>query len=236
MRRYCPYTCEMCKQGSQVNPCQHHKCLYHSRCIVTKMHTPKCICQNLFDCPKQHFFLCGTDRVTYRNNCTLKAIACRLKKNVRVHSIGLCKFPCAHVSCQNFAECRVSSKMVGKCKCPSYKQCSSIPRPICGKNGVTYFNQCFWKVRSCQENTRIPIERRGRCAVVSQRLESSKTPGKPRKRFCRWNLCPYYMLCREVNGYPTCVKICPQSSCSCVHGVDFYQHRNGCFMCRCRSP
>ncbi|CAB3980260.1 agrin-like [Paramuricea clavata] len=235
MRKYCPDTCGICKEAKHVNPCQYTKCPYHSRCIVINLHSAKCLCQNLFDCSKQHSLVCGTDKVTYRNNCTLKAIACRLKKNIRVHSTGYCKFPCAHVKCRNFAKCQVSSDGIGKCKCPSYEQCLSIPRPICGKDGVTYYNQCFWKVKSCKEKTKIPIARHGRCAAISG-IGTSRPPGEPNKESCQSNFCPYYMLCREVNGVATCVKICPQSSCSCVYGVEYYQHRNGCLMCRCKLP
>ena len=144
------------------------------------------------------------------------------------------EFPCAHVKCRNFAVCQVSSDGIGKCKCPTYEECLSIPRPVCGKDGVTYYNQCFWKVKSCKENTRIPLTRRGKCAITGARekivINRTKTDS------CHSNMCPYYMLCREVNGVPTCVKICPRSSCSCVHSAEYYQHRNGCLLCRCKMP
>ena len=43
-----------------------------------------------------------------------------------------------------------------------YQNSSAI---VCGTNGITYYNQCHWKVMSCRAKATIPIEKKGRCGT-----------------------------------------------------------------------
>ena len=72
------------------NLCTINKCSYHAECKAVNRMISQCVCPHLGDCPKNPSFVCGSDKITYRNICTLKAIACRLKLDIEVSAAGFC--------------------------------------------------------------------------------------------------------------------------------------------------
>lgn len=71
--------------GSDVL-CANRKCEYYSQC-VPKNNQSVCecpICDNEFE-P-----ICGSDGITYENQCKLELESCRSKKDIRTLYTGLC--------------------------------------------------------------------------------------------------------------------------------------------------
>ncbi|CAG5115864.1 unnamed protein product, partial [Candidula unifasciata] len=48
--------------------------------------------------------------------------------------------------------------------CDSNRACNLLYDPVCGSNGVTYGNQCFFEGETC--GTEIRIAHRGRCTTT----------------------------------------------------------------------
>ncbi|XP_075457046.1 serine protease inhibitor Kazal-type 6-like isoform X4 [Ascaphus truei] len=100
-----------------------------------------------FACATEHFPVCGTDHVTYGNQCTL----CD-----KILTTGA----------------KIGIKHQGKCsalvedQCFQYKRgrpCTKIYKPVCGTNGKSYSNLCVLCTQNQRINFKIGIEYNGHC-------------------------------------------------------------------------
>ncbi|XP_042882488.1 four-domain proteases inhibitor-like [Penaeus japonicus] len=73
-------------------------------------------------CPEVYDPVCGSDDVTYNNDCELQAA----------------------IKCQGL---RVTKKHDQACEC--HRACPAQYNPVCGTDNKTYFNECTFKVASC---------------------------------------------------------------------------------------
>ena len=73
-----------------IDPCKEVKCEYNAKCRSLPNDTALCECTD--DCSKEPDKpVCGSDMVTYPNECALKATACMEKQMTTVKSKGICR-------------------------------------------------------------------------------------------------------------------------------------------------
>lgn len=73
-----------------IDPCKEEKCEYNAKCRSLPNDTALCECTD--DCSKDPDKpVCGSDMVTYPNECALKAKACMEKQMTTVKSKGICR-------------------------------------------------------------------------------------------------------------------------------------------------
>jgi len=78
--------------------------------------------------------VCGTDNITYSNECKLRLSACKDRSRVKVQYVGECH--------------TVVSTESSEVKCPN--ACFEIYEPVCGSNYITYDNECTLKMAKCK--------------------------------------------------------------------------------------
>ncbi|TMW55257.1 hypothetical protein Poli38472_013148 [Pythium oligandrum] len=163
--------------------------------------------------------VCGSDGVTYSNECQLKQANCgkNLKSAITIASTGECATD-ADASDDNDAEMTIgpapepepvtSDAEVGS-DSDCEVSCLSSYQPVCGSDGVTYSNSCELKRANCKSNSRsvgITQVATGECAeAAGSAAAGSETP-------------------EPAAG---CSKICP-SSYSPVCGTNGVTYANKC--------
>uniref|UniRef100_A0A452GV73 Kazal-like domain-containing protein n=1 Tax=Gopherus agassizii TaxID=38772 RepID=A0A452GV73_9SAUR len=91
------------------SPCLSVECTFRTTCVV-KNREVVCECQQV--CLSRYDPVCGSDSHTYGNPCELDAMACVLRKEIKVKDKG----PCDQCSkCQFGAICEAE---MGRCVCP----------------------------------------------------------------------------------------------------------------------
>ena len=72
---------------SDSNPCATKECKFHGICYE-EAGLGKCGCSRR--CEKSFDPVCGSDKVTYPNECTLKVVSCQQRVLITVKSKGIC--------------------------------------------------------------------------------------------------------------------------------------------------
>ncbi|XP_053893689.1 ovomucoid-like isoform X2 [Malaclemys terrapin pileata] len=100
-------------------------------------------------CTRIYKPVCGTDGVTYSNECRLCEKILR-GSNVRLAHQGQCK---VKDDCGQYQK-----QQQGK-----HISCPTIYRPVCGTNGITYSNKCNLCAARWKTGVNIGIRHEGRC-------------------------------------------------------------------------
>jgi len=136
------------------------------------------------DCPKfctgEYRPVCGSDGKTYENHCNLKVSACATgNSNLTVAYEGKCRDVCKNQTCLNGGTCQVEADKA-TCSClanywgercekdpctfPQQDRiCTAEHDPICGTDGKTYSNECWFRFGQCDYPS-LEIKHRGQCA------------------------------------------------------------------------
>lgn len=122
---------------------------------------PHCVCQS--NCSTREKNVCGSDGVTYRNECELLAKSCLRASNVTLSYAGACKpiDSCQQMNCSRGQRCVAHSTSTAECVCND--ACSFAGLPVCGTDGVTYSNRCLLELAACKKGITLSVLREGAC-------------------------------------------------------------------------
>uniref|UniRef100_T1KV29 Kazal-like domain-containing protein n=1 Tax=Tetranychus urticae TaxID=32264 RepID=T1KV29_TETUR len=141
--------------------CSPDNCHFGGVCVQTKEfdNQLKSVCQ-CRQCPDENEPVCGSNGVSYANECELHKASCQDQKAIYISHKGPCR-SCDKLKCKYYAICEANIYGIYECVCPQV--CLRLDAPICGSNGVTYDNECELRVRSCLAQTDITIAHLGPC-------------------------------------------------------------------------
>ncbi|XP_074654555.1 agrin-like [Tubulanus polymorphus] len=200
----CKMKAENCEKNTDVrlkhtgacDGCGHHQCEYYSMCEAREEGGHKCICPT--SCVQVDAKVCGTDGVTYENECHLRIASCRKQQFIILAHHGPCD------QCENIV-CRYSSRCEnGKCVCP--QECPPMLDPVCGSDVVTYDNECELLRAACI-NSHKELLHRGACDDDSNSGAGSGESGDGAfNDYCDEDTCQYGGTCdMDAEMYPKCI-------------------------------
>ncbi|XP_067659553.1 agrin-like isoform X7 [Haliotis asinina] len=178
------------------SPCETNFCAFGAKCMVNSTSgTHYCKCDT--SCDDIFAPVCGTDKVTYINECHLNRESCRTKRRIKVKVQGQCgkKNPCEDHPC-NFGAICVPSLDGTSHRCTCQNRCDSYgdnvgSTPVCGNNGVDYKNMCELERAACTSMKEIRVKYFGKCDPCEGfPCENPKVChlDKQRKPTCRCNI------------------------------------------------
>ncbi|KAB7496788.1 Follistatin [Armadillidium nasatum] len=97
----------------EEGPCSDFTCEFGAVC-VDRQGRPVCECP---DCPAQLDPVCGSDGLSYDNECFLRSEACRQRRTIDIKYRGKCS-GCEDKVCSNYGVCEANERGEGSCVCP----------------------------------------------------------------------------------------------------------------------
>ncbi|XP_078805810.1 agrin isoform X8 [Oryzias latipes] len=168
-------------------------------------------------CPPGDDPLCASDGHTYPNECHMTATG--VQKGIKLQKIhaGQCR---RLDECQD--ECLFNAVCVvepegPRCSCDPL-ECDDTYKPLCGRNGRTYTNDCLRRKAECEMKTLISIRSQGPCDL--------NTPSP-----CLDKVCKHGAVCVVKNNEPVCE--CPEAcqlTSDPVCGSDGHSYGSPCEM------
>ncbi|KAG5838800.1 hypothetical protein ANANG_G00227450 [Anguilla anguilla] len=117
-------------------------------------------------CPADAEPLCASDGHTYDSECRMRRTGMLRGVDLRKIHSGKCrKQEECREECQFNAVCLVE-RLGPRCSCEPI-QCDGTYRPLCGKDGRTYANDCERQRAECQAKAHIPIKQQGPCDLLT---------------------------------------------------------------------
>ncbi|XP_027144522.1 agrin isoform X7 [Larimichthys crocea] len=168
-------------------------------------------------CPPGSEPLCASDGQTYPSECAMTSSG--MQKGIKLRKIhaGRCR---KMVECKE--ECLFNTvclveQLSAHCSCNPI-ECDGTYKPVCGKDGHTYINDCVRRKTECLSKSLIPIKHPGPCDL------SIPSP-------CLDKVCDHGAVCVVKNNEPVCEcpEACPQTP-DPVCGSDGHSYGSPCEM------
>ena len=139
-------------------------CTHGATCKTDSNEIASCHCS--FQCPKSVKSVCGSDGLTYDNDCERKSAQCKLKTTIDLVKTGPCvKDPCENVFCPSTQKCLPSfDGASARCVCKG--PCSenvSTREMVCGSDGIDYRSLCHLEKESCTKQNNLTKVYNGSC-------------------------------------------------------------------------
>uniref|UniRef100_A0A673X066 Agrin n=1 Tax=Salmo trutta TaxID=8032 RepID=A0A673X066_SALTR len=198
------------RQGS-CNPCKGLENNLNVACRVEpRTHQPLNI-PRPESCPAVNEPLCASDGQMYESECHMKRTG--MQKGIELKQIH--PEECRE-ECKFNGVCQVE-RLGMRCSCEPI-QCDGTYKPLCGKDGHTYINDCERRRAECQAKAHIPVKQQGPCDL--------HTPSP-----CLGKACEFGAACVVKNNEPVCEchGACPQTP-DLVCGSDGHSYGSQCEM------
>ncbi|KAL5014686.1 hypothetical protein ScPMuIL_008956, partial [Solemya velum] len=151
----------------EESPCKRFYCAFGAMCMVNASNEAFCKCPDF--CTDVFAPVCGSDDITYSNECELEEASCLTQRRIKVMFSGECgkTDPCEGMDCYDGAVC-VPSKDGNTARCMCIEQCydygDSVGRKlVCGDDGQEYASRCELQKASCAAMRDIKVKYYGKC-------------------------------------------------------------------------